>query len=175
MATDPFADDAPWNDYDAENDISTDDNDTEENNNMADYVTPEQDGTEVSVTLKGGAGYDAPWVVLRGKDVDSVSAMLDEKLQNLLRQAAKYGQFFSQTTAPASRPSNGGGQQTQQAPVNRAPAAVTQHPEGKQEVCDHGEPMQYKAGVSQRTGKAYKMFVCTARVPREQQCRPKNA
>jgi len=184
MAVDPFADDAPWNDYDAENDTNADDfaydpdtTDTEENNDMADYVTPEQNGTEVSVTLKGGAGYDAPWVVLRAPNVETMSLMLDEKLSNLLGQAAKYGQAFSGQAAPKAqqqqRPAsnNGGGQQQQSF---RAPAGATQHPDGKREWCDHGEEMEYKSGISQRTGKPYAMFVCKARVPRDQQCKPKN-
>src|SRR5690606_30887970 len=71
MAHDPFADDTPW-DTGPESDPLTDQctydpepTDDEETDDMADYVTPEPTNTEVSVTLKGGAGYDAPWVVPR--------------------------------------------------------------------------------------------------------------
>lgn len=186
MAHDPFADDTPW-DTGPESDPLTDQftydpepTDDEETDDMADYVTPEPTNTEVSVTLKGGAGYDAPWVVLRGPDVDTVAAMLDEKLQNLLGQTAKYGASFSRQAAPARPAASQGSQQQaarQQAPANRAPAGAQEHPEGKREFCEHGE-MIYKSGIAgpraKNPGKPYSMFTCPHPV-REEQCRPKNA
>lgn len=50
----------------------------------------------IVVTLKGGAGYDAPWLVIRGNTPDQVSSML-ANLGNLPEVIAQQASLFTGT------------------------------------------------------------------------------
>lgn len=153
MSNDPFADD-----YTPENDT------TEETS--VDTAAPviNTDSNEVSVTLKGGRDFDAPWVVLRAADPASALAMLEEEsLKELLKKAAHYGGVFA-GLGGGSKPAAGGGNS---GGGGRATPGPTTHPTGRQEFCKHGE-MEYKTGVS-KAGKPYKVFSCSG--PRDEQCK----
>lgn len=76
---------------------------------MSDETSP------IVVTLKGGAGYDAPWLVIRGNNPQQVSEMLSN-LGNLPEVIAQQASLFSGTIAagPITQPQA-------QAPVEQAP------------------------------------------------------
>lgn len=126
---------------------------------------------EVSVTLKGGTGFDAPWVVVRAGSISSALAQLKgyaNELKELLDTATKVGGYFARNGA--QKPVNG----TAAPAGNQAPAsdkpAYQQAPGGQQKFCQHGE-MTFKSGVGAASGKAYKGFFCPER-DRDAQCKP---
>src|SRR5690606_1153561 len=56
----------------------------------------EDEGNGVTITLKAGKGYDAPWVVLRGATVDEAHAHLDNpRFHELLQRVTKAGMYFA--------------------------------------------------------------------------------
>ena len=112
--------------------------------------------TEVSVTLKGGAGYDAPWVVLRAPDVATARTLVDdeENLTPLLDSAAKAGKYFSGLNAPV-----------------QTAAASSSSSGGEGRTCKHGA-MQWKSGFSSSTGKAWQGWFCPSPKGTPDQCKP---
>lgn len=131
--------------------------------------------SKLSITLKGGAGFDAPWLVLYPDSLEEARELLGEEnretLKEVLELTQKASQFFiskGSGSAPAPRNGgNGGGGR------GNAPQGAQEHPEGRREFCEHGE-MKYMSGVSKKTGKPYKMFVCQSG-DRNNECRPKSA
>jgi hypothetical protein len=62
-----------------------------------------EDTTGVSITFKAGTGYDAPWVVLHGRDVAHVRQMLLElDSSDVLNGTAMVGRKFHGTYAGAN-------------------------------------------------------------------------
>lgn len=120
----------------------------------------------ITVTLKGGKGFEAPWIVIHAADPASALAQLDSPdLGSLVKKTAQVGGYFAGTgsQAPAAGPSG---------PAPSAPAAggrpeYQQAPGGEKRFCAHGE-MEFRAAVS-KAGKPYKGFFCTER-DRDQQC-----
>lgn len=158
MSNDPFADD-----YEPE---------TEENTTVAETPTVEPaqvtgDQNYVTVILKGGAGYGAPSVSIRGASVSDALRHIEgaeDDLKELLRKTAQFGKAYG-ILVDGDKPAGG-------APQRSAPGPQ-EHPDGKKEFCEHGQ-MQFKSGISKKTGKAYSMFVCPSG-DRNNECRPKNA
>jgi len=120
--------------------------------------------TEVVVTLKGGNGYDQPWVVLHAPDVASANALLSDDAaatQDLLdntRKAANY--FTGSSTAPAAAAS---------APTPPQQSA----PGGEARSCKHGA-MKYQTGVAKsgpNVGSVWKRFVCPTPQGTADQCK----
>lgn len=163
MAFDPF-DDAPnddqfgedsktdWPEHGEKNETMTVQNTTSE------VQTVQENDGEISVTLKGGSGYDAPWVVVRNTDPSTVLATLkDDAMGEVIERAAKIGAHFGEKVIeykPAKTP-----QVPQSAP----------QPSGDGRQCVHGE-MTYREGVS-KAGNAYKGYFCPVQ-DRSQQCKP---
>lgn len=118
---------------------------------------------EVSVTLKGGSGFDAPWVVIRAGSVADALDQLhdDETLKALLDKAAKVGGYFA-GLAPKSSGGGGGN--------GGARPARQEAPNGESRQCTHGE-MTFRSGVSKKSGKPYKMFTCNSG-DRNDECPP---
>ena len=145
--TDPFADDT-----------------TEPEKTETPDVTVEDAAIEYSVTLKGGRDFDAAWVVMRGTK-EQLLEEFDEELQELLKQAAKYGKAFAALGAEGRGTGTGGGaaKRTGGAATQSRPApGPKDHPNGKKEFCQHGE-MQYKSGVTKtgkNAGKTWHAFDC---------------
>lgn len=133
--------------------------------------------SEVSVTLKGGSGFDAPWVVVRAGSISSALSHLKTyaaELKELLDTAARVGGYFARSGAqkPAGGSSAPAGNQ---APANDKPA-YQQAPGGQQKFCDHGE-MKFKSGAKADPDdptklKAWSGFFCPER-DRASQCAPK--
>lgn len=76
----------------------------------------EDANSKVVVTLKGGKGYDAPWVVLHCDTVAEANAILaNDGIVELLDRTTKAGQYFakqggaSSAPAPAEVPAQAGG------------------------------------------------------------------
>ncbi|MDK6577082.1 hypothetical protein QP281_24700, partial [Escherichia coli] len=50
---------------------------------------------KIVVTLKGGKGYEAPWIVIHANTIEEANAHLnDEKLAGLIKQTQKVAEFF---------------------------------------------------------------------------------
>ena len=121
-------------------------------------ATPEG---KVTVTLKGGTGYNAPWVVIHGANVsDALSQINDPEITDLLERAQKASTYFAGKAAAAQ-----GGSQTQ----SGQPAASVVGTGGAPE-CKHG-PMVLRAGV--KNGKAWSGHFCPTPQGTPDQCRPK--
>jgi hypothetical protein len=150
---DPFAIDT--DDTEDEKDTVTETNTNTETNTAS--------GTEVSVTLKGGSGFDAPWVVLRAPSADEALEQLkkDNVLKELIDRASKVGAYFASLGGSSGGNGNVGG---------GSKPARQQAPNGETRECDHGE-MRFMSGVSKKSGKPYKMFVCQSG-DRDNECKP---
>ena len=106
-------------------------------------VAPEGDG-KVTITLKGGAGFDAPWIVIHATDIadayEQLSGDYAAILVELMGKVKKAGTFFSGGNGAAPRPA--------------APAQAQEAPAGAPE-CPPG--WTYRSGVG-KTGKPYKGY-----------------
>ena len=112
----------------------------------------EQGDLEVSVTLKGGRDFDAPWVVVRAQSTAAALAALDEQMQDLLKATAKYGKAFAQLGSENKPASKGA----------RPAPGPQEHPGGREEFCSHGKRV-YKTGVAKsgkNAGKTWEAFDC---------------
>lgn len=92
--------------------------------------------SKIVTTLKGGAGYDAPWIVIHSDKVaDALETLEDDKLKALLDRAKHVAEYF------------GGGQtsQQQQGGQGATPTRPANVP----------DDWSYRSGVSQK-GKPYK-------------------
>lgn len=70
----------------------------------------EDSNGKVVVTLKGGKGYEAPWIVLHCDTVAEANGLLsDDGLKELIDRTTKAGQYFAkQGGAAAPAPAGGG-------------------------------------------------------------------
>ncbi|QXO13328.1 hypothetical protein SEA_TROOPER_51 [Mycobacterium phage Trooper] len=129
-----------------------------------DSVSVQHSTDGVSATFKFAGAYSDPWVVVKGSDPADVLSKVNtaefKALMDKVQQIA--GVYAGSGAKPAGNA--GGGAQAQQ---SRAPQAAQEAPGGEKRFCAHGE-MEFKSGVSKKTGKPYKLFSCTA--PRDQQC-----
>lgn len=105
----------------------------------------EQPGREgVTVTLKGGAGFDAPWIVIHAQDIgdayEQLSGDFAAVLVELMDKVKKAGSYF----AAGSKQGASGGAPAR--PGNEAPPGTPAAP---------GPEWQYKTGVS-KAGKTWK-------------------
>jgi len=127
-------------------------------------VVPPSEG-KVTVTLKGGIGYNAPWVVIHGATVaDALEQINDKELATLLERAqaaSKYFGMFGEAKPASTTPAAPSGQ----------PTAATQAPGGQVKTCPHGE-MVFKSGVSQGTGRAWSGYFCPTPKNTPGQCSP---
>ncbi|WP_078344679.1 hypothetical protein [Mycobacteroides chelonae] len=128
-------------------------------------AVPSDDG-KVVLTFKGGKGYEAPWVVIHASSLgdahDQVTGENAVLLAKVMTEVTKAGGHFARlnggSPTASGSPSAGG---------SNAPQAAQQAPNGEKQFCQHGE-MEYKTGISKKSGKPYALFSCTA--PRDSQC-----
>lgn len=175
MTDDPFAND-PWGDQLVSEpphnpDDSTDGSDDQNQKGAPTLTisTPDIDDAarEVSVTLKAGAGYDAPWIVFRASSAGELASMMRSAFSNdqLHEVVLKAAQLFRmpqpapQATPPQPQPqqSHGGWQSAPQA----APPGMDAP------TCPHGTRI-YKSGTSARGN--WSGWFCPA--GRESGCKP---
>lgn len=123
------------------------------------------DLNRVRITLKGGGGYDSPWVTIDGASVpdalEQITGSNAEPLKALLDQAAKVGSYFA---GKSTNGDHGSGEPAQRG----KPAGATEAPAGEERFCKHGR-MEWKSGTSAK-GNAYKGFFCPER-DRNEQCK----
>lgn len=125
---------------------------------------------KVVVTLKGASGYDAPWIVIHADDAnDALSQLDDPNMVELIKKTSVMASGFQRTYKPSSAPASGA---SAAGSSDRKPPVATEAPGGAKKYCAHGE-MEFKSGISQKTGKPYQFFVCTER-DRNAQCKPQN-
>lgn len=94
---------------------------------------------KIVVTLKGGAGYDAPWIVFHGGTVQEVNATIQEAFSAGLHETVrKASQAFA--PAQASPAFRGAAQATPQTPVQA---------QGDDKTCPHGQRV-HRTGTSAR-------------------------
>lgn len=163
MTFDPFADDV---DLQAQptNDVW---NTEEKKDNKSMNEITNNANAKLTVTLKGGAGYDAPWIVIYADDAaDALTQLRDPNIVELMDVVKKAGAHFSSGEAPKAA-----SQKPQQAAQLRPgqPQGSTQPSNGESRYCTHGE-MTYREGVS-KAGKPYRAFFCPSR-DRNDQCAP---
>lgn len=144
-------------------------NDTQEDDTVTDApnptVRPTSDG-KVVVTLKSGAGYDAPWIVIHADSVADAASQIGKELYRLMELTQQAAEKF-QSLAPAkAKPATAAARPA--APAAAAKPAYQQAPGGDSRTCAHGE-MVFKSGVS-KTGKAWSAFMCPAPQGTPDQC-----
>ncbi|ASJ79746.1 ribonucleoside reductase class II [Mycobacterium phage Heffalump] len=128
-----------------------------------DSVSVQHSTDGVSATFKFAGQYSDPWVVVKGADPADVYAKISTpEFKALMDRVAQIAGVYAGAAAKPAGNAGGGAQQQ-----SRAPQPAQEAPGGEKRYCQHGE-MQFKSGVSKKTGNPYKMFVCTA--PRDQQC-----
>lgn len=126
---------------------STTTNTTKENN-MSETPT----NNKLTVTLKGGSGFDAPWIVLHGDTAAELLEQLnDEALKALIEQTSAVGKFFADKgpQAQGNRGGGGGGR-------SGAPQGAQQPPAGAPEA--PGPDWVFKSGTS-KAGKPWKAWM----------------
>lgn len=116
-----------------------------------------------TVTLKGGSGYDKPWIVIRGNTaVETVARLAEAKLEGLLEKTAEYAADFQAQNGAApttAAPAGGSPSRSQSAPQGAAPSSDRQlHPEGLKCSSCQGDVV-FKE-ITAKTGKKFKMWVC---------------
>lgn len=127
----------------------------------------EGDPDGITLTFKGGSGFDAPWIVIHASDLDGAEDYFTDenkaRLASLMKNVQSAGEYFV-SQAPAGKSQGGGGQA--QGGGQRQPQQ--QAPNGETKYCKHGE-MQFKTGVS-KAGKAWKGFFCPTPKGTPDQC-----
>lgn len=83
-----------------------------------------------TVTLKGGAGYEAPWLVVRGDNPAEIEQNLDALTESLLQKAQDVAALFR--GAGAATPVTTGVPAAQDATVTQHPASAGLR------TCEHG-------------------------------------
>lgn len=122
------------------------------------------DNDKISVTLKGGTGYDAPWIVVKGTSVQEALDTLNEiREKGLMDVTAKAAGMFQGYVGGASHAAGAGASQGtgQQGGgySQRPPAQPSGPPPGVEaRNCRHGQ-MVYRTGMS-KFNKPYQAFFC---------------
>lgn len=160
----------------------------------------ENETAKYTTTLKGGAGYDAPWIVVRSNGVPELKSdvgALDDEAFALVKSA---GQRFSgagvqaptagaaaqhlanagmvsqaQVTDTYAADAAAGGPGAFAAPEVASPAPVAPPapaaPAGNAPVCKHG-PMKFLTGTSKKPPhRPYRMWVCDTPQGTPDQCK----
>ncbi|SHS89104.1 hypothetical protein [Mycobacteroides abscessus] len=119
-------------------------------------------------TLKGGASFTDPWIVLHAESLEETEEFFSEanakRVAALMERVQNAGKHFvrlggGSTPAPAA---------TAQ-PQSNVPAGAQSAPGGDTRQCKHGE-MQYKTGS--KNGRTWKGFFCPTPKDTPDQCSP---
>lgn len=120
-------------------------------------------------TLKGGASFTDPWIVLHAESLEETEEFFSEanakRVAALMERVQNAGKHFvslgggSTPSAPAA-PAQ---------PRSNTPAGAQSAPDGDTRQCKHGE-MQYKTGS--KNGRTWKGFFCPTPKDTPDQCSP---
>lgn len=128
--------------------------------------------SKVTVTFKGGSGYDAPWIVVHANDLqdahDQVSGDNAVTLASLMTQVQKAGGHFA-GLYPTKAPVAAGGGSAPAANPSAPPRGAVSAPGGESRQCKHGE-MTFKTGFSAKTNKTWSAFMCPSPKGTPDQC-----
>lgn len=116
---------------------------------LAPVVAGDAEG-KLTVTLKGGAGFDAPWIVYHAATVDDALGLFTDpgKLANLMERVQAAGKFFT-GLAPAKEGRSTGSGGAPARPGAEAPAGTQAAP---------GPDWTYKTGQG-KNGKPWKAWM----------------
>lgn len=118
------------------------------------------DPAALTVTIKAGAGYDAPWLVQRAATASTMYRQLsDPVFKDVIDLTAKIGHYAAKAFGGGSAPASGGQAKSAEGPKEA--------PGGEKRFCKHGE-MKFDTKVSRKTNKPYSAFFCQG--PREDSC-----
>lgn len=139
----------------------------------------------LTVTLKAGGGYEAPWLVIRADTPEQLTQRLDAVIEKgidaaVILAAQSLAREWGGNTAPAvsgqaNVESTLGGQVVQdtpgftsapQQPAAPAPAAPSG---GLAPICQHGA-MNYKSG--EKNGRTWQAYMCPTPKGTPDQCSP---
>jgi hypothetical protein len=151
----------------------------DEPTDTASFDTPNEPNNGVTLSYKGGTGYDASLFVLRASNMRELLELIGGDPRNLSNaevlkaifdlsakhQAYRSGLNGSQKRAPAPESSGS----TEQ-PVDSRPAP-TDAPGGEERFCKHGK-MTFRTGITKsgkNQGKTWQGFYCTER-DKDNQC-----
>lgn len=122
-------------------------NTQKENNTMA---KTEDTQNKIVATLKGGSGFDAPWVVVHADTPAEAKEILDdEQFKEFLDLVGSVGGYFAKTGP--SKPAQGGNNGAAPAPAQQAPNGQTPPP-----------GYVFKSGIG-KNGKPWKAFMAADR------------
>lgn len=139
--TDPFADEAQ-----GETVLDAPPVEAPKKRPAAKAAAPTDEG-KVVVTLKGGSGFDAPWIVIHATSVDDAYEQFDGKLAELMTKVQAAGKHFA-----GLAPAKSGGSPSPSAP----PRGAVEPPAGTPPA--PGPDWQYKTGVG-KNGKTWKAWM----------------
>src|SRR5699024_10616282 len=88
-----------------------------ENTNEKETTLTNSDVDKITVTLKGGSGFDAPWIVLHSSSTSEANILLTEVQKNLTSRVAEVAKEFAGQVGPTAKG------RTAQAAAPAAPAA----------------------------------------------------
>lgn len=110
-------------------------------------VTQENTNAKIVTTLKGGSGFDAPWIVVHADNVEEAVAILrGGATEELLKATKEVSDKFNGGQAPA---------QQRQAPRTQGMPAGADVPRPSDPPMPEG--WTYKTGVN-KNGKAYRAY-----------------
>lgn len=117
---------------------------------------------KVTVTLKGGSGFEAPWIVHHASSIAEAEQMVRDSgpLMKLAQDAATHFTGLEPAKSAPATPRNAS---------TAAKPAYQQAPGGEGRQCPHGE-MVFKSGVSKKDGKPWSAFMCPAPAGTPDQC-----
>lgn len=161
---------------------------------MSESAFDNEQSAKYTVTLKGGAGYESPWIVVRSNDVpglkSDIGALDDEALSivkatgqrfsgagdppstvgSAAQQFANAGMVGqSQVTDAYAADAAQGGPGAFAAPEVAPPAPPA--PAAGAHVCKHG-PRVFKSGVNKQTQKPWSGWMCNTPRGTADQCSP---
>lgn len=110
-------------------------------------VTQENTNAKIVTTLKGGSGFDAPWIVVHADNAEEAVAILrGGAIEELLKATKEVSDKFNGGQAPA---------QQRQAPRTQGMPAGADAPRPSDPPMPEG--WTYKTGVN-KNGKAYRAY-----------------
>lgn len=140
--------------------------------------TPQDHGPtdlhRVRITLKGGSGYEAPWITVDGADISDAKSTLEDAgddfgdLLNMVATASTSFQTEYSNSKQKNAPAENKGGGFKKASSNQG-GKNSVSPDGQVKECQHGA-MTYREGTN-KNGNPYRAFFCPAS-DRSEQCKP---